>query len=125
MRVLLLEDNDDGRTALRHLLECWGHEVREETTGVAALGADAAFRPDVAIMDLALPGDMDGWTVARALSARADCPILIAYTGLGGSDLEDRAYDAGFDFFVLKPDVIDELQDLLGVVSQHALRRPR
>ena len=125
LRILILEDNCDARTALRELLELWGHDVIEADNGVAALQSVVDLQPDVAIMDLALPGGMDGYQVAQALTVRSDCPVLIAFTGYSRPEDKAHAFAAGFDFFVLKPGGIDDLHALLSVSEMHARKRGR
>ena len=83
-RVLVVDDNVDAADALASLLERDGHEVRRAHDGPAALAAAAAFRPDVVVLDIGLPG-MDGYEVARRLrrQARPGKPLLVAVTGYG------------------------------------------
>jgi signal transduction histidine kinase/DNA-binding response OmpR family regulator len=103
-RVLLVEDNPDGAETLSTLLRLAGHEVRVASDGPAAVAAAAEYRPDVAVVDIGLPG-MDGYEVARRL--RADPAtrraVLVAATGYGRDDDRRRAAEAGFDHHMVKP----------------------
>jgi len=103
MRVLLVEDNADAREMLAMMLELFGHEVLQAADGPAALLA-AAGGPDLAIVDIGLPG-MDGYAVARALRADpATASIrLVALTGYGNDESRQRALAAGFDLYITKP----------------------
>jgi signal transduction histidine kinase len=103
-RVLLVEDNADGRDMLRTMLTLQGHEVHEAADGPSALERALAVSPEVAIIDIGLPG-MDGYVVAARL--RSDEPgrrlRLIALTGYGTPDDRRRAQEAGFDAHLVKP----------------------
>jgi signal transduction histidine kinase/CheY-like chemotaxis protein len=102
-RVLVVEDHADAREALRTMLEVAGHEVYEAEAGVAGVDAALRVRPDVAIVDIGLPG-MDGYAVARRLRADADWPMrLIALSGYGQAEDRQRSADAGFDAHIVKP----------------------
>jgi two-component system CheB/CheR fusion protein len=112
-RVLIADDHDDGRQALANLLTIKGYQVEEAATGEDAIRIASWFSPDVAIVDLFLP-EMNGFAVAKTLSiARLERPYLIAVTGYTGDDTRQRARDAGFDYFALKPWSTDEMLDLL------------
>jgi CheY-like chemotaxis protein len=103
-RVLIVEDNADARDMLRTLLELRGHVVEEAADGPGALAKFQSFRPDVALVDLGLPG-MDGYTLARAALAQAgDGRLrLVAVTGYGQAQDRERALAAGFHRHVTKP----------------------
>jgi signal transduction histidine kinase/CheY-like chemotaxis protein len=101
--VLVVEDLDDAREMLRLTLELDGHRVTVAADGAAALEAVRASLPDVALVDIGLPG-MDGYEVARRLRATAGARIrLVALTGYGQPDDRDRARQAGFDAHLVKP----------------------
>jgi PAS domain S-box-containing protein len=102
-RVLIVEDNDDARRMLRHLLEQTGHEVHEAADGLAGLDRALALEPDAAVIDIGLPG-LDGYEVARRVRAagRADV-LLVAVTGYGQSGDRQRSGEAGFDAHLTKP----------------------
>ena len=103
-RVLVVDDNVDAADMLAALLAYEGHEVRVESNGVAALTAAAEFRPDVAFLDIGLPG-MNGYELARRL--RLDPAfgniVLIAVTGWGQQEDRQRSHEAGFDEHLTKP----------------------
>ena len=83
----------------RALLELMGHRVDGARDGVSGVQIALASRPDVAFVDLGLPG-MDGYEVARRLRAEGQRPYLIALTGYGAREDRDRALEAGFDAHV-------------------------
>ena len=112
--VLVVEDNDDAREMLRYLLKLGGHEVHEAADGMAAVEAALDLRPDVAIVDVGLPG-LDGYEVARRLrlAPGGDRFMLIALTGYGQPEDRARAAQAGFDAFLVKPVDLEQLQGAL------------
>jgi len=103
--VLIVEDNADARAALCELLEIAGHRVRAESDGPSGLAAALAAPPEVALIDVGLPG-IDGYEVARRIRAAGNGgsrPLLIALTGYGAPEDRQRALDAGFDRHLVKP----------------------
>ena len=117
-KILLVEDNEDIRLTLRDLLEFEGHEVSEASDGRAGAEMIVKNRPNVALVDIGLPG-MDGYQVAQAV--RRDAPDaamrLVALTGYGGADVARKAREAGFDAHLTKPVKIEELFRILGELA--------
>jgi signal transduction histidine kinase len=113
-RVLVVEDNADGRETLRDLLELWGYRVELAETGAEGVERAVDIRPDIALVDIGLPG-IDGYEVARLVRrALPGCPLrLIAMTGYGQPEDRERALDAGFDAYLVKPVKAEELEGLL------------
>ncbi len=105
-RILLVEDNADIRESLRMVLDLWGHEVMLAATGDEGLAMALRERPDVALIDIGLPG-MSGYEVALEIRARSpQRPLktrMIAMTGYGQPADRERAVSAGFDAHLLKP----------------------
>jgi signal transduction histidine kinase len=102
--ILVIEDNRDAAGTMQRLLRRDGHEVEIADSGPAGLEAARARRPEVVLCDLGLPG-MDGFAVARAL--RGDeataAATLIAISGYGQEEDQQRCRDAGFDLHMTKP----------------------
>jgi signal transduction histidine kinase len=111
LRVVVIEDNDDIRDSLRTLLTLWGHEVRTAPDGKRGLELVRAAPPDVALVDIGLPG-VSGYEVAQFIRQRfaARRIRLIAVTGYGQPADRERALAAGFDAHLLKPVAPDALQ---------------
>lgn len=103
-RVLLVEDNEDNRQTLAAVLGIYGHTVSAAADGTSGLQAAMEDVPDVAVIDIGLPG-IDGYEVARRLRASpATRGIrLVAVTGYGQQEDRDRALAAGFDVHLVKP----------------------
>lgn len=107
--VLVVEDNADARETLRVLLELQGYRVLQAANGAAATEVLRRVRPRVALIDIGLPG-MDGYEVARRARAEFGQEIvLIALTGYGTPQDEEKAAQAGFDRHLTKPASADAL----------------
>ena len=101
--ILIVEDNADARDALGALLELEGHVVAAAGEGHQALELVRATDPDIALVDIGLPG-IDGYEVARRVRAvDGRRPVLIALTGYGQPEDRRRASEAGFDGLLVKP----------------------
>jgi CheY-like chemotaxis protein len=113
-RILVVDDDADGREAMRTLLELWGHTVAEAGNGESAIEIAVSMQPEVILLDLAMP-TVDGFEVARRIRAGAggERPFMIALTGYGTGDDVDQARAAGCDAHVLKPCDPDELRRLV------------
>jgi len=115
--ILIVEDNPDARDALRVLLELEGHAVEAAGEGQEALELARAKDPDIALVDIGLPG-IDGYEIARRVRARdARRPILIALTGYGQPEDRQRATEAGFDDMLVKPVDPSALADMLATLE--------
>ena len=102
-RVVIVEDNEDVREMLRMTLTLTGHEVYEAEDGPSGIAALQMHRPDVALIDLNLPG-VDGLEVARkAREVLGRTVRLVAVTGYGRAEDRTRALQAGFDEHIVKP----------------------
>jgi signal transduction histidine kinase len=113
LRVLVVDDNKDAANSLALLLNLKGHQVSLAHDGPAALEAARTARPEVIILDIALPG-MDGYEVARRLRAEEGDrhPLLVAMTGYGQEEDRRRSRLAGFNHHLVKPVDFQELQNL-------------
>ena len=119
-RVLLVDDNVDGREMLRLALASAGHTVVAVADGDSALSTAGTLRPQVAILDIGLPG-MDGYDLARALRVAHPGMRLIALTGYGRDADAEAARQAGFDAHCTKPAkvaaLLDQISSLNGAPS--------
>jgi CheY-like chemotaxis protein len=104
LHILIVEDDADARDALQALLELEGYSVTAASDGPAGLQAAALKNPDLALVDIGLPG-IDGYEIARRVRASepAPRPFLVALTGWGQPEDRQRAIDAGFDAHLVKP----------------------
>ncbi|HET9681989.1 MAG TPA: ATP-binding protein, partial [Candidatus Limnocylindrales bacterium] len=120
-RVLVVEDSDDAREMLRYLLERAGHEVYGAADGATGLERALSLGPDVAVVDVGLPG-LDGYELARRIRASGRSEMyLVAVTGYGQSEARQRGLEAGFDAYLTKPIAPDRLIEVIATTSA----RPR
>ena len=113
-RILVIEDNVDGREILRTVLAMAGHDVHVAPDGPSGLAAAEELAPDLALIDLAMPG-MHGHEVARRLRSteKGRAMRLVAISGFGQPGDRQRSLDAGFDAHLTKPFAIEALADFL------------
>lgn len=119
--VLIAEDHEDSRDALRVLLEAVGYRVALAANGREAVEAACAVHPDLILMDMMMP-EVDGFEATRALRRTAEfrqVPIL-AVTAMAGS--RERALEAGCNDAIAKP--ID-MRRFLQQIHQWIRREPR
>jgi two-component system, OmpR family, response regulator len=114
MRILVVDDNQDGAESLALLLQLDGHDVRTAMSGAAALEIAPVFQPEVLLLDIGLPG-MDGYELARRLRQSSLSPdaVLIAITGYGQESDKLRSARAGFTHHLVKPIDPAALDELL------------
>jgi PAS domain S-box-containing protein len=103
-RVLIVEDDADALESLRLQMELWGTEVSTARNAEEALAVAERVRPQIVLCDIGLPG-MDGFHLVEPLRARLrGAPVVFAaVTGYASGDDQQRALDAGFDSFFVKP----------------------
>ena len=104
-RVVVVEDAADIRELLAELLKHEGHQVSCAEDGPGGLATVLALGPDVAFIDIGLPG-FDGLELARRARASGSRATLVAVTGYGQPEDRADAMDAGFDDHLTKP-VVD------------------
>ena len=102
--ILVIEDNEDNRRIMRDLLTSGGYEVIEAVTGEDGVTAAEAYRPDLILMDVQLPG-MDGYEATGRIKANHSLQkvpiIMVTSYALSGDDV--KAFEAGCDDYVSKP----------------------
>jgi PAS domain S-box-containing protein len=113
-RVLIADDNVDAAESLQLWLEMAGHEVHTALTGPAALEVARTMHPEVALLDVGMPG-MSGLEVAQKIR---EAPwgrdmVLIALTGWGQDEDRQRSKEAGFDHHLTKPVPPDTIEELI------------
>lgn len=103
-KILVVEDDIDNRRIVAKVLSVEGYLIVEATDGIEALARARADRPDLILMDLALP-NMDGWEATRRLkedSETRDIPV-VALTAVAMRGDEEQARAAGCDDYISKP----------------------
>jgi two-component system KDP operon response regulator KdpE len=118
--VLIVEDESEIRRFLRAAFAAEGYRVVESSTARRGSIDAASHKPDVAIVDLALP-DFDGIDVIRGIRAWSPMPIIVL-----SARIEERskigALDAGADDYVTKPFGIGELLARVRAAMRHRVR---
>ena len=114
LRIIVVDDNVDAAETLRDLLVEMGHSVRSTYDGESAISWAATWRPDLMLVDLAMPWP-DGHEVARRVRDMGIPTSLVAVTGYGGERHRRLAQDAGFDLHVTKPVDERKLDEVLEV----------
>jgi PAS domain S-box-containing protein len=120
-RILVVDDNEDAAESISMMLSLDGHEVRTAYDGPEALETAGAFRPEVILLDIGLPG-MDGYEIARRLKQNGglDSALLVALTGYGQEEDRRRAEAAGFDLHLTKPVRPDRLREVVDRGRSHS-----
>lgn len=117
-RVVVVDDNEDLRELLGELLAMEGHDVvRTGHDGPSGLAAILDARPDVAFVDVGLPG-FDGYEIARRVRTEGRTTRLVAVSGYGQPEDRARALAAGFDEHLKKPVALEALRGGLGAARR-------
>lgn len=118
-RVLVVDDNTDAADTLALLLRQAGHAVAVAHDGAEALAQAAVIKPQVALLDIGLPG-MDGYELAQRLREHPATAgaALAAVSGYGQPEDQARTRAAGFDAHFVKPVNFDRLAQFLGGFEQ-------
>jgi PAS domain S-box-containing protein len=117
-RVLIIEDNRDAREMFKTMLALAGHDVVEAEEGVSGLEMLRKVRPDVAVIDVGLPG-LNGYEIVRRFRAEpgGKAVLLVALTGYGTPEARERSRQAGFDHHLTKPVDPETLHKLVCTAS--------
>jgi CheY-like chemotaxis protein/two-component sensor histidine kinase len=116
-RVLIADDNADGAEILALLLQTSGHTVHVANDGASAMEMAARLKPDVAVLDIGMPG-LNGYEVAKRIRGESwgSGMMLIALTGWGQDEDKNAALAAGFDHHLTKPTDPARLESLLATL---------
>jgi CheY-like chemotaxis protein len=118
LRIVVVEDHDDGREMLTLTLQVAGHHVVAAADGLSGLDLILTLEPDVALVDIGLP-KLDGHELARRLTEmkRFQPTLLIALSAYGHREDKRRSYEAGFDDHLVKPIDPPELERYLAALA--------
>jgi CheY-like chemotaxis protein len=122
-RVLIVEDDADSRLGLKALLELEGFEVETADDGPEGLRRAEEIRPDLALVDVGLPG-LDGYGVAAGLrkAGNGTRPYIIALSGFDDAAHRQQARESGFDDYLVKPIRPEDLERAVKATSGSAGR---
>jgi DNA-binding response OmpR family regulator len=120
LRILVADDNQDAADSLQRVLSLYGYDARVTYDGRSALQLGESFNPEIAILDIGMPG-ATGYEVASAMRKRRGNGVtLVALTGWGQEADRRRATEAGFDYHLTKPVDPSLLNDLLVEIALRA-----
>ncbi|HET7707357.1 MAG TPA: hybrid sensor histidine kinase/response regulator [Thermoanaerobaculia bacterium] len=112
-RIVIVEDNKDIRDLLGLKLRRLGHIVEAASDGEEGLRLLLSAQPDLALVDLGLPG-IDGYEVAKETREKlGDGIVLVAVSGFGQPEDKRRAIESGFDEHITKPADVREIENIL------------
>ena len=113
-RVLVVEDDADIGQVMVALIRHCGHDPLLAADGLTALGLAREFRPDVALLDIGLPG-MNGYELAMRLRRESglERTRFVALTGYGDDSDRQLSEQAGFEHHLVKPVTFEILQRIL------------
>jgi two-component system KDP operon response regulator KdpE len=117
-RVLVVDDEAEVRTAVRRGLELMGYEIEVASDGFEGVTKVDSWRPDVVLLDLAMP-KMGGLTVIAEIRAWSKVPIIVLSV-MGEEGDKVRALEAGADDYLTKPFGLQELHARIRVALRHA-----
>jgi DNA-binding response OmpR family regulator len=120
MTFLIVEDEPALREFLTESLRREGHRTIEAADGPAALAAAAGTDIDVVLLDIVLPGELDGYGVCRLLRDRDPAVPIIMLTALGSERDVVAGLEAGADDYVTKPLRFAELRSRIRAVLRRA-----
>ena len=122
LRVLVVDDNSDTVLSFSMLLRALGHDVRTAHDGPTGISVALEYLPDVALLDIGLPG-LNGFEVAKRIRQEPSLQniTLVALTGYGQETDRQASQDAGFNYHLVKPADFAQLQQILESISTNKL----
>lgn len=104
-RILIVDDQDELRKLIRMTLELEEHELHEATNGQQALDMVSEIQPDIVIMDVMMPGGVDGYEACRQIKDSLETRdiFVILLTARGQQADIDQGLAAGANTYLVKP----------------------
>ena len=121
LRILEVDDEADARDVIREALEQFGADVMTASSASEAIAAIPAFKPDVVVCDIGMPGE-DGFSLIRRIRSveHGKTVPAVALTGYARSDEKLRALEGGYQRFVPKPVEIETLVSIIANLAGRA-----
>ncbi len=126
VKVLVVDDNRDVADSFAMLLSGFGVPVQVAYDGESGVEAAAAFGPDIAFIDIRMPG-VDGYETARRIAAlrSRQHPILVALSGLGQEQDQELSRAAGLDLHLIKPVTVEAIRQVIALREAQTLPAAR
>jgi len=121
IKVLYIEDHEGQRDIMGRMLGLYGYEVDVACDGEGGVKKVQEWHPDVVLMDIRMPGRIDGLVAIRQLRNdpdTADIPIIVV-SAWGSAKHKERALSAGANAHFTKPVTMDEL---IAAINRHCRR---
>jgi len=118
LRILIVDDNQDGADSLAMVLKMMGNDARTAYDGKEGVELAEEFRPEVVLFDIGMP-KLNGYEACRLIRKQpwGRKVIVIAVTGWGQDDDRQRSHDAGFDHHMVKPVDPQAVMKMLAVLQ--------
>ncbi len=115
-RILVADDNRPSAMTLSWAMEALGHEVHTCYNGHEAVEEARTFHPDVVLLDIEMPV-MNGLEACRAMRAQPGMgtTLVIAQTAWSDTEAKEKSTAAGFNFHMVKPVDLDEVERLVSM----------
>jgi DNA-binding response OmpR family regulator len=104
-RIMIIEDQSDIRRLIRWSLDLEGHEIHEASNGEAGLTGASLIKPDLILLDVMMPGAIDGLEVCRRVKAGPEYghPLVLLLTAMAQKRDREAGLAAGADGYLNKP----------------------
>jgi CheY-like chemotaxis protein len=121
LRILEVDDEADARDVIREALEQFGADVMTASSASEAIAAIPAFKPDVVVCDIGMPGE-DGFSLIRRIRSveHGKTVPAVALTGYARTDEKMRALEGGYQRFIPKPVEIETLVSIIASLAGRA-----
>jgi len=122
-KILIVEDQPDIRKLIRMTLEFEDYEIHEASEGTQGLHLARGVRPDLMLLDVMMPGEMDGLQVCQAIKSDVSLKSIkvVLLTARGQARDREAGQTAGADEYLVKPfsplQLIDVIEKLLSVAA--------
>jgi DNA-binding response OmpR family regulator len=118
-RILIIEDQSDIRRLIRWSLDDAGHEIHEASNGQTGLTGASLIKPDLILLDVMMPGDLNGLEVCRLVKSGSEygSPAVLLLTALAQKRDREAGIAAGADGYLNKPfspaQLVEQVESLL------------
>ena len=119
LRILVIDDNEASAKTLSWMMEFMGHEARFRLDGRSGMEFSREFQPNVIMLDIGLPG-MDGYELCALMKKEPALKdtLFIAQTGWGQKEHLKKSMEAGFDYHLVKPIQLPQLESILNSIAK-------